>query len=289
MPVVADKVASELERIVLKRIQDGRLGLPGMAAAGRCMEILRDPDFSSAKLVEAIGSEPLLALRIVAEANSVALNTGARITALATAVARIGADRLRAIFIEHAAEKVFRSNDRKVNEANIKLWEHSIAVAVLARDIAIATNHTEADACYVAGLLHDIGKPVLAAMLLEIDQQTPEQKRWIDARLWDEVIERSHRKVGMAVATEWRMPAEVLSSIRESREYDASDPLGTPNVVRLANAVAKREGFTTYAASPDEIEAKVVAGSALVGAGAELLDELGATVRERFPKPLSAQ
>jgi putative nucleotidyltransferase with HDIG domain len=284
MTVVADKVASELERIVLKRIQAGRLGLPGMAAAGQCMEILRDPDYSAAKLVTAIGSEPLLALRIVAEANSVALNTGARITALEPAVARIGATRLKAIFIEHAAEKVFRSSDRKVNEANTKLWEHSIAVAILARDIATATKHPEAEACYVAGLLHDIGKPVLAAMLLDIDHQTPEKTRWIDARLWDEVIERSHRKVGVAVATEWRMPAEVLSAIRESRDYDTTDAAGTANVVRLANAVAKREGFTTHAASAEEIDAKIAAGSSLLGVDLALLDDLGATIRERFPK-----
>ena len=288
MTVAADRVACELEKIVLKRIQAGRLGLPAMAAAGRCLEILRDPDYSSAAIAAPIGAEPLLALRILAEANSAALNTGARITTLIPAIARIGAERLKAIFIEYAAEKVFRSSNRKLAAANTKLWEHSIAVAILARDIAGATQHPEADACYVAGLLHDIGKPVLAAMLLDIDQHTPDKTKWLDAQVWDEVIERSHRNVGVAVATEWRMPAEVLAAIRESREYEAAETITTANVVRLANAVAKREGFTTHAASTEEIEAKIAAGSALVGLDPELLDELGATIRERFPKPAVA-
>jgi len=50
-------------------------------------------------------------------------------------------------------------------EANRKIWDHSVAVARLARDLASYVGRRDADAYYLAGLLHDIGKPVVAAML----------------------------------------------------------------------------------------------------------------------------
>jgi len=284
MSAAGEKLAIELEKILLKRVTAGKLGLPSMATAGRCLEILRDPDYKTSKLVEAIETEPLLTLRIIAEANSAALNPGVRISTLDPAVARIGAQRLKAIFVEHAAEEVFRSSDRKLADANKKVWEHSIAVAILARDIASVINNPEPDACYVAGLLHDIGKPVVGATLLSIDQKTRAQQKWLDLPLWLEVIELTHRKVAVAVATEWRMPADVISAIRDCSDYDSSNRNSIANVVRLANAVAKREGYITHAIDVDDVEAMIMVGTSMLGADNTLLQKLGSTLRQRFPQ-----
>jgi HD-like signal output (HDOD) protein len=47
------------------------------------------------------------------------------------------------------------------------LWRHSAAVALYARDIAACEKYDDdtSDACFVSGLLHDIGKLVLAVNL----------------------------------------------------------------------------------------------------------------------------
>jgi hypothetical protein len=53
------------------------------------------------------------------------------------------------------------------------------------RDIAALIGNVEPDTCYLAGRLHDIGKPVLAAMILEVDRKlgraTP---GWSDLTGW---------------------------------------------------------------------------------------------------------
>ena len=70
-----------------------------------------------------------------------------------------------------------------------------IAVATLSRDIAAMTTGANSDTCYLAGLLHDVGKPVLAAMMLEAEKMLAKDKPgWVDAELWSTTIEKAHRR-----------------------------------------------------------------------------------------------
>lgn len=283
MAGASDKLSAELEKILLNRIAAGRLVLPPVAAANRCLAILRDPDYKTSKLVEQLETEPMLALRVMAEANSATFGGGMKISVLDGAINRIGATRLKTLLLEYAAEEVFRSPNRKIADANIKLWEHSIAVAILARDIAALINSPEGDSCYVAGLLHDIGKPVISATLLDIDRKTRAQQKWLDLPIWQEVVETCHRKVGVAVATEWKLPPEIVAGIRDSSDYDNANRSSIANIVRLANAVAKREGYITTKIDADDVEAMVMVGTSMLGADGAVLTRLGTTLRQRFP------
>jgi len=205
---MSKRLGSELERIVLERIANNRLVLPAMPSVPqRCLDILRDPDFNVRKLVKELEAEPVLALLIVRAANSASYGRGNASQALDQAVVRIGARQLKTLITEYAVNELFDSSNRQLKDANRKVWEHSVAVALLARDIAALVGNVEPDTCYLAGLLHDIGKPVLGAMMLEIDRKlgraTP---GWIDVSAWTQIIEGSHRKVGVAVAAEWKLP-----------------------------------------------------------------------------------
>jgi putative nucleotidyltransferase with HDIG domain len=279
------KLGSELERILLERIAKNRLILPAMPAVPqRCLEVLREPDFNVRKLVKELEAEPMLSLLVLRAANAAALGRGAAMQALDQAVMRIGARALKTLITEYAVNELFDSNNRQMKEANRKVWEHSLVVALLARDLAALLGNIEPDTCYLAGLLHDIGKPVLGAMLLEIDRKLGRSTPgWIDLNGLTQIIENSHRKVGVAVATEWRLPDPITAAIRDCSDYDGADRTSVGNVVRLANALAKREGYTTGPTDAADIEAMIMVGMSMLGGDTSVVDRLVNNIASRLP------
>jgi putative nucleotidyltransferase with HDIG domain len=284
-PELPKKLGSELERIVLDRIANNRLVLPAMPAVPqRCLEILREPDFNVRKLVKELEAEPMLSLLVVRAANAASFGRGTAMQALDQAVMRIGARSLKTLITEYAVNEIFESSNRQLKEANRRVYEHSLVVALLARDIAALIGNIEPDTCYLAGLLHDIGKPVLGAMILEIDRKlgrtTP---GWIDVSAWTDIIESSHRKVGVAVATEWKLPETITAAIRDCSDYDSADRTSVGNVVRLANALAKREGYTTGPMDAADIEAMIMVGMSMLGGDTSVVDRLVNNIGSRLP------
>jgi len=284
------RLASELERIVLERIAANRLILPAMPSVPqRCLDILRDPDFNVRKLVKELETEPVLALLVVRAANSASYGRSTAMQGLDQAVVRIGARPLKTLITEYAVNELFESSNRQLKDANRRVWQHSVVVALLARDIAALIGNIEPDTCYLAGLLHDIGKPVLGAMILEIDRKlgraTP---GWIDLTAWTQIIETSHRKVGMAVGTEWKLPDTITSAIRECSDYDGSDRASVGNVVRLSNALAKRAGYTTGPIDAADIEAMIMVGMSMLGADTTVVDRLVSSIESRLPGAASS-
>lgn len=279
------KLGSELERIVLERIANNRLILPSMPTVPqRCLEILREPDFNVRKLVKQLESEPMLSLLVVRAANAATFGRGAAMQALDQAVMRIGARALKTLITEYAVNELFESSNRQIKDANKKVWEHSLVVALLARDIAALVGNIEPDTCYLAGLLHDIGKPVLGAMILEVDRKLGRSTPgWIDLAGWTQIIETSHRKVGVAVATEWRLPDAITAAIRDCSDYDGADRASVGNVVRLANALAKREGYTTGPTDAADIEAMIMVGMSMLGGDTSVVDRLVNNISSRLP------
>jgi putative nucleotidyltransferase with HDIG domain len=279
------KLGSELERIVLERIATNRLVLPAMPAVPqRCLDILREPDFNVRKLVKELEAEPVLALLVIRAANSASNARSGATQALDQAVVRIGARALKTLITEYAINEIFESNNRQIKDANRRVWEHSLVVALLARDVAALVGNVEPDTCYLAGLLHDIGKPVLGAMILEVDRKLSRTTPgWIDVNAWTKIIETFHRKVGVAVAVEWKLPETITAAIRDCSDYDGADRTSVANVVRLANALAKREGYTTGPIDAADIEAMIMVGMSMLGADTPVVDRLVNNIRSRLP------
>jgi putative nucleotidyltransferase with HDIG domain len=278
-----EKLAAELEGILTRKIQSDQLVVPTMpAVAVKVMEVLRDPDAGMKEAASVMEKDPVLAARTLRLATSAAFGGGKKIT-LQEALARLGTRNLKALLVEASAHKLFVSKNPQINDQLRTLWEHSVAVGMLARDVLALTGAQDSDSAYLAGLLHDVGKPVVAAMLLELERQLTEvyQRGWIDSGEWLTVIGKVHRQVAVALAEKWQLPGPIITCIKEAGEYDQGNRQSLANAVCFSNALAKKSGIYTGAVDAEDNDALVMIGRSVIGISDDILRTLTKNLRER--------
>lgn len=279
------EVSSQVEEAVLRRIAVDDIDLPPLpAVAARCLSLLNAPDFSLLDVARLIESDPILAAQVIRLANAASRAPVAPIRSISECVSRVGGSELRLFLVETAARRTFESVDRDIAKMCRGLWEHSLAVAVLTRDLLHQTKANRPEAGYLGGLLHDIGKPVTATMLLDAETRLRGKRtqNWFLPEAWNALVSRVHRTVGVALATKWGLPDAIGRSIRDAADYDSAEPHSEANAVRLANAVAKREGLYVGPVDEEEIESQIFVGRALFGVDDGALQYLTRSLKERI-------
>lgn len=280
-----EKLATELKSILLKRIQSDQLVVPTIPAVlQRAQEALSEGDETASKRAsEILGQDPFLAARALRAAWGARGAAGQKKPTLADAVNELGPRGVKALLAEATAQRVFVSRDAEIAKALRSTWEHSVAVGTLARDVLALSGHSDSEAAYLAGLLHDIGKPVVASILLEAEKQTTElyNRPWIPSVDWVEVVGATHRAVGLALAEKWQLPEAILKCLEENLDYDNADRTSLANAVVFANALAKKTGVYVGKVDADDIDAILMIGRSLIGVNDEVLKTLTKGLNDR--------
>ena len=281
----AEKIAAELKGILLRRIQSDQLVVPTIPAiAQRIQDVLREGDQGAARRgAEILEQDAFLAARALRAAPGSKPVAGQRKTTIGDAVTKLGPRGVKALLVEAAAQKVFLSRDGEIASALRRIWEHSVAVATLARDVLALSGHADSEAAYLAGLLHDLGKPVVASVLLEAERQTTElyNRAWIGCADWLDVIGQAHRAVGIALAERWQIPEGIQKCLQENLDYDNGDRTSLVNAVVFANALAKKCGVHVGPIDADDVDAIVMIGRSLIGVNDEVLKTLTKGLKDR--------
>jgi putative nucleotidyltransferase with HDIG domain len=279
-----ERVAAQLEAVVFRRLAANELILPVLSSqATRCLDLIRKPDYSVTKVAEVIETDPILAARILRVVNSAAVGARQPVTSIQAAVARLGSRGVYSAVVEATAASVIDSRDKRIARATKGLWQHSIAVAAGARTLATLVGAGDPEEAYLAGLLHDIGKPVLAVLLLDAEKQVTARstRGWIDSDEWTKAINRSHRTVGVAVATKWSLPERTIKAIAESGDYDASERRSVANIVRFTNALAKQQGISVGPVDEEDVKALIMIGQSMLELDEEAVKRVANSMVEK--------
>lgn len=128
------------------------------------------------EIAEVIGRDISLTARLLRLVNSVFGGLSITITSIEEAIFFLGLRQIRQLAMTtKVIEKMDSFVDKSIDVSSLTIWRHSIATAILTREILTMTHGVkEDDTYYIAGLLHDIGKLVMVNIYPENLKQSLE-------------------------------------------------------------------------------------------------------------------
>ncbi len=204
---------------------------------------LAKPDASIAFVGRLISMDPAMATKVLQLVNSTVFAMPTQITDPGEAVMQLGVERTKTLILAARLMLDFE----KVScpgFSHDQLWRHSMAVAAFSRAITLAHTKTLklSEMAFTAGLLHDVGKLLLAANFSETYGQVLEQaeRRKISVLEVElEAFDTTHPELAAALLGSWGLPAPILEAIHfhHCPENSAEKGFSSLTAVHVANAV----------------------------------------------------
>lgn len=195
-----------------------RLAAPSAVVTG-VLQLL-DEGSAPVRLVAArVAQSPEIAVQVLRLANS-ALFTEP-IDTLERAIVRIGERTLRGLLLAASTYRLLEGPMPVYGLPRLALFRHSGQVAATARSLTLRNSSALASQAYLAGLLHDIGKPILATVATEsLAGLGPMRVASVSEER--DLFGTDHARAGTWIARRWGLPEELCLAME--RHHDATPP-----------------------------------------------------------------
>ena len=129
---------------------------------------LQDPDTSIKTVCDTIEKDQAITLKILKLVNSAFYGFKTKISDLRNAIVLLGYNSVRNAIVSLSIINTFSKRVALMDFDISQFWKHSLAVAVTSKNIAQLSKKESPDNCFVGGLLHDVGKVILAQYFHEL-------------------------------------------------------------------------------------------------------------------------
>jgi putative nucleotidyltransferase with HDIG domain len=184
--------------------------LPEVTA--KIVKTVEDPKSNAQQLHQIISHDPALVSRILKVVNSAFYGLPGQIASIERAIVMLGLNAVRNIAVAASMGQLFRGVKLCEGYTAKDLWQHCVAVAVVAREMARQQKLPTADEAFLAGMVHDIGLLVSLQTWPEKLRRSCEEARshGIDLCAAEQsIIGVDHQQLGMALAEKWHFPKSV--------------------------------------------------------------------------------
>jgi HD-like signal output (HDOD) protein len=206
---------------------------PLPAVAVRAIALARDPNVGTDQLVRVVSTDAALAARVVSIARSVRYMRREPPRSLDAAIQTVGFQALRRILIAASARAAYRADDAVAQT----LWEHALATALAADELARLAGEPRGGNSFITGLMHDIGKLVLHLS----DSRNFAALDHDDEGREHEIFGVTHDQVGACLAEHWGLEDDVVWAILAHHRAPADVQLAQR--VETADRIACQIGF----------------------------------------------
>lgn len=207
----------------------------------RILALTQDASVAPRDVVEVIRGDPVLALKVLRVVNSPYYGLPKSVTSIEQAVVFLGFNAIKNLALSVAAVSMVPDNPLQGLDGQ-RYLDHSLICAVLARALASGLADADPSDCFMAGLLHDMGKVAVAQFMPTEYQRAVDMSVWTDRPLFvclTEVIGIDHAEIGAQLAHKWRFDANLVQTIRCQHRPHEHDT-GMMACVFAANQISKR-------------------------------------------------
>lgn len=175
----------------------------------KIMEVTEDPASAVGDLEKLIERDQAVASRVVAVSNAVFYGFPRKINSISQAIMVLGFEMVKGLAL---STTVFNMKQPRIARELGVLWRHSfecaLASALLARHSGLAAK----ESAFLAGLLHDIGKPLMVQACGDSYLETL-SKGELPAEKEEELFGASHAEAGAWFAEKCKLPVDCVMAI----------------------------------------------------------------------------
>ena len=195
----------------------------------RLTDLLQSSSASIAEASNIIARDIGMTARVLQLVNSAFLGTPVAASSAEKATTVLGLENLRTLTLSLRMFVPFEGSDTIRAEA-AGVWKHSLASAQLARAIAQSEGCPASlvEAAYTAGLLHDIGKLILADSFSEeyefcLRSRSEQQISTMESEY--ETFRSSHAQVGAYLLGLWGLPMPIVEAVAWHHQPSQAEPV----------------------------------------------------------------
>ena len=207
-----------------------------------------------------IEKDSVIAGQVLRTVNSSAYGLRGTVAGIRHAIAILGINKLRNMTLSLSVSRIFSQVRTPKSWSTAHYNLHAAACAIMADQLALYRAVDFGEGAFAAGLLHDIGRLVIAAglpgefALIEQMERETGMPTW---RCEQEVLGFSHGELAGLILKQWNLPKpiELAAETHHFPPLASNGLLPLGQIVALANELVNRMGIAIVqtAAQPEEI------------------------------------
>ena len=184
-------------------------------------KMLEKADASNKKMQNVIEKDQVITAKILKLVNSSFYGFRSKIVDISQALLILGFNTVRNSIATVAIIDIFRTKD-KFDSFDIRdLWRHSLAVAITSRRLAETARMAPPSDCFVAGLIHDLGKLIMVEHLPTLFDRVLKFKReeaisFVEAER--KILPITHAGIGAHLIRKWRFPSRLVDAVEHHHQ-----------------------------------------------------------------------
>jgi putative nucleotidyltransferase with HDIG domain len=188
--------------------------------------LLQNPSTSAEEIGKAITTDQALASKVLKLVNSAFYGFPGKISTITHAVVILGFATVKNVVL---TASIFDAFSKRVSLSQSfdlqKFWLHSIACGAASQCIAKHIGSSAKEECFIAGLIHDVGKILMCNYLPDEFEMVMQDRIRKDCLFYEsekEVLHITHQELGGVIAERWNLPKELQNAVK-NHHYQTQD------------------------------------------------------------------